>query len=355
MLRLKPEYFPTAIEIGSSSLKLLQLAKFKSSYKILKADYASLGRDKGVPVSIIPEDSLEKLVKENRVKGEVAVSIPLSGINTYSYTLPDMPAGEVEPALTWKIKQNLPPGVKFDDISFDYVCASPQEAGNKDIYVLVFVTSKKTVLDMAKFFKGLSLDLVSIEPQPYAVIEALSLSKNISEKETVLVLRIGASNSSIIIVSGGHPYLITPLGASGNGFTGILAGYYQFDWEKAEALKIEEGLGECPALSSQMENMLIDIEHAIKDFSHKFVKSKAPEIERLILCGGAAALKNLDKFLADKLEIPVNVFDPLAFFVSHSENGLNPVVQQNSIAFTGALGLATKFINGGIDFEIKAG
>lgn len=353
MLRIKPKYLPTAIEIGSNSLKLLQLGKFMSSYKVVKADYVALGSDKDASTPIL-KASLEKLVKDNQIKGEVVTSIPLNRINTYTCFLPSMPADEIESAIIWKIKQNLTPGLSFDDISFDYVCCSSQRDGNKDNHVLVFMIDKKIVLDMINLFKDLSLDLISVEPQPYAIIEVLSLFKNISEQETVLVLQLGANNSSIIIVSSGHVYLIMPLAVSGNGFTKALASYYQFGWTKAEALKIKEGLGECPMLSSQLENLIIDIEHTFKYFSQQLVKSKAPTIERLILCGGAAALKNLDKFLTNKLKVPVNVFDPVDFFVSHSEYEVSPIVKNHSTAFASALGLAAKFINGGLGFEIKA-
>lgn len=354
-MRIKPEYLPTAIEIGSNSLKLLQLAKFKSTYKVVKADYVSLGRDRG------SAGSLEKLVKDNQIKGEVAASIPLNKANAYTYILPDMPADEIEPAIIWKIKQNLPPGLGFDDISFDYTCSNPQGNGNKELCALVFVVSKQMASDMVKLFKDLSLDLVSIEPKPYAVIESLFSFKNISELETVLVLQLGASDSSIIIVSGGHPYLVMPLTATGNGFTGTLVNYYQLDWAKAEEFKIREGLGNLqlneaqsvsgpgcfPALSSQLENLIIDIEHTFKYFSNQLIKSRAPALERLVLCGGSAVLKNLDKFLADKLKVPVDIFDPVDFFVSHSEHEASPAIISHSSAFTGVLGLASRFTNGG--------
>lgn len=352
MLRKTKENLPTAIEIGSSSLKLLQLSKLRSSFKIAKADYVSLKRDKDNS-SLIPKDSLEKLVKDNQVTGAVVTSIPLDRINACTYILPNMPVDEIEPALIWKIKQNLEAGVKFDDISFDYVCSSPQNNGNKDIYALVFKIDKKTILDTVKLFKSLSLDLISVEPKAYAIIEALSLFKNISEQETALALQLGANSSSIIIVTSGLPSLIMPLAATGNGFTEALSGCYQLDWAKAEALKIKEGLGECPGLSSQLENLVIDIEHTFKYFTQQLVKSKAPQIDRLILCGGSAALKNLDKFLTDKLNVPVNVFNPVDFFVSQSEYKVSQLVRDNSCAFAGVLGLAAKFIDGGLGLEIK--
>lgn len=356
-MRVKAKYLPAAIEISANSLKLLQLARINSSLKIVKAGYASLKQDKG-PLELSLKQSLERLVKKNEIKGDVVTSIPLNKISTFNYILPNMPLDEIESALLWKVRQNLTPGVSLEDISFDYCFSGPAE-DNKEIYALVFMAAKKISLDMIKLFKELSLDLIMIEPQPYAIIEALSLLKKISAEETVLALQLGSSSSSIMIISSGYPYLITPLGVSGNGFTDTLASYYHLDWGKAEALKIKEGLGplqlketqnegeekSCfPALSSQLENLIIDIEHTFKYFSHQLIKSKVSAFDRLVLCGGGGALKNLDKFLTDKLGVPVVVFDPLDFFISHSEHEVSPDLKNHSAAFAGVLGLAARFI-----------
>lgn len=357
LLRARTKYFPAAIEIGANSLKLLQLAKIKYSYKIAKADYIALERDKGAPASAL-KHSLKKLVKKNKIKGEAVTSLPLEKISPYTYTIPNMPLDEIQSALLWKVRQNLVEGVSFDDISFDYIHNSIKPDDNKDIHALVFILAKKIALDTVKLFKDVSLNLISIAPQPYAIIKLLFLLKNISEQETVLVIQLGAGSSSITIVSCGYPYLMIPLAVSGNGFTQSLSGYYQYDWAKAEALKIKEGLGELqlkkaqnaqetgcfPMLSSQLENLILDIERAFQHFSQHLAKSKVSAFGRVILCGGTARLKNLDKFLSDKLKVPVVVFDPVNFFVSHLEYKANPDVLANSTAFAGVLGLSTDFI-----------
>lgn len=361
-MRVKAEYLPAAIEISTNSLKLLQLARINSSLKIVKAGYVGLSQDKG-SVELSLKQSLESLVKKNEIKGEVVTSLPLNKVSTFNYILPNMPSDEIESALLWKVRQNLAPGLSLDDISFDYCFSYPAE-DNKEIYALVFMVAKKISSDMVKFFKELSLDLIIIEPKAYAIIEALSLLKKISDEETVLVLQLGSSSSSITVISSGYPYLITPLGVSGNGFTEALASYYQLDWANAEALKINEGLGplqlkerknegeekSCfPVLSSQLETLIIDIEHAFKYFSHQLIKSKVSAFDRLVLCGGGGALKNLDKFLSDKLAVPVVVFDPIDFFISRSEHEISPDLKNHSTAFASVLGLATRFLeNGGL-------
>lgn len=354
MSRNKLEYLPAAIEISGNSLKLLQLAKLKSSYKVIKADYIPLEHSPD-PSGAALKRALDKLIKDNRIKGEAVTSIPLSKISVSSYALPNMPQEEVESALLWKVKQNLAPGTNFEDIYFDYAC-SPSAEESREIYALVFMAPKKIVSDTVKFFKALSLDLIAIDPQPYAVIELLFSLKEISEQETALVVQLGSSSSSVTVVSAGHPYLMAPLGVSGNGFTEALAGYYQLDWQQAEELKKKEGLGQlklgegqgasetnCFAvLSSQLENMVIDIEHTFKYFSHQLVKSKASAVERVILCGGTSGLKNLDKFLSDRLGVPVFIFDPIDFFMANSEIELGPLVKIHSTSFASVLGLGLR-------------
>ncbi len=354
MSRTKLEYLPAAIEISANSLKLLQLAKLKSGYKIIKADYIPIEHNQDAS-GVALRRALDKLIKEHRIKGEVITSIPLSKISVSSYSLPNMPPEEIESALLWKVKQNLTPGMNFEEIYFDYVCSAATEE-SREIYALVFIAPKKIVLDTIKFFKASSLNLIAIDPQPYAGVELLFSLKEISGQGTVLVVQLGSSSSSVTVISSGHPYLMAALGVSGNGFTEALAGYYQLDWQKAEELKKKEGLGELKleetqgssepncftVLSSQLENLVIDIEHTFKYFSHQLVKSKVFAVDRVILCGGSSNLKNLDKFLSDRLGVPVLVFDPIDFFMANSENELSPLVKINSTSFASVLGLALR-------------
>lgn len=368
-LSVKPAYYPAAIEVSSSAIKLLQIAKIQKRYEIVKGDYLPLERGAHTFRQTLKE-SLEKLVKNNQLKGEVLTSVPLNKIQTQSYILPEMPLDEIESAILWKIKEAIPQDVDFSDVSFDYIYAGHAEDDNvkKDRHVLVFIVNKEVTMDIIDLFKGLSLEVIAIAPKPYAIAELLVLLKKLSREETVLVLQLGASQSSVTIMHSGYPCLIRPLTVSGNGFTETIAGYYQLDWEKAENLKREEGLGHwdeplketqnknephCfPALSSQLESMVVDIEHTFKYFSHQLIKSKVTAFDRIVVCGGTSGLKNLDKFLMNRLGVAVDVFNPLDALNSLSKTkGLNTAVKEHSAEFAGALGLATRFI----EDEIKTG
>jgi len=346
----KSEYYPAAVEISSSSLKLLQVTKTPQGYKIAKAAYLPLKINPQAQISEL-KDSLQKLTQDHQISGEVVSSLPISKIQTFTYILPSMPEGEIEQAIAWKLKQNPPAGTTFEAISFDYVpCLSPKAGiSAKDMKVLVFAVAKDLILERFRFFQDLSLELIAVEPKPYAALHALFWLGKIRQEETVLVLQIGASHSSISIVNSGTPYLIRPLSVSGNTFTEAIVNYHQLDWKEAELAKRRDGVrpesNSAAALSSQLENLIVDIEHTFKYFSHQIMKSQVASFDRILLCSGGAGLNNLSTFLAERLVVPVDLFNPFTQLSLLEGKEFAPLVKENYISFASALGLATRYID----------
>jgi type IV pilus assembly protein PilM len=354
----RPQYCTPAIEVGTNSLKLLQVAVTSAGYEITKCAY--------VPLSFRPGQSqyygeikslLHRLIEENKISGEVVTSLPMDKIQTLTYILPTMPASEVEQAVAWKLKQNPPSGIAFANLSFDYVpCTFSKDEVNQNM--LVFVAYRDAVMERFRLFKEISLDLIAVEPKPYAALRALLWFNKISKEETVLVLQLGAGQSSIIVAHAGQPYLIRPLAVSGNTFTEAIANYHRFDWQKAEEIKKKEGLkGFNPflkdnqalkdsycwiPLSSQLENLIIDVEHAFGYFSRQLMKSQVTAFSRIVLCGGSSRLDNLAVFLADRLAVPVDIFNPLTAVNPGLKQKLGPKVEENSASFASILGMAVR-------------
>ena len=337
------KYYPPAIEISSSAIKLLQLCQTRHNvYE--PARFAYLPFEQRVVSAAVIRGALEKLVWENSLSGEVVSSLSMAELQTFTYIFPDMPASEIEPAVIWKLKQNPPAGIEFGNLAFDYV--SSASVLTKGLCVLVFAVSREAVIERSKLFREFSLSLISLEPKPYAVLQALFWSKSIAKDETVLVLQIGAQQSVVSVIYNGFPCLIRSLNVCGNTLTDSLAKQNQLDWQQAEDLKKMPGSAALaigsqttafwlaasgPALSSQLESLSLDIEHSFKYFSHQLIKSPLVSFRRLILCGGAAQLAGLDKFLAQRLAVNVEVF--------HS-----PLISENVSDFTSALGLAVRHI-----------
>ena len=331
MTKFNPPIYPAAVEIGGASIKLLQLKKAaQGPCEVFKKAYLPLNNTK---------DSLAALIRDNQIHGSIVTSLPLSKIHSFTFIFPNMPEKDIEQAVLWKLKQNLPAGLALGGISFDYLWSLfSGDNLNSGRVVLVFAVPKETVLERIGLFDKLPVKVIAVEPGPYAALRALHFLKKISPQETTLILTLGSSESSMAIAHRGSMCLIRPLTVvSGNGLTQAIANYHKIDFLKAEGIKRNEGLKDSgslcrPAVSSQLEGLIVDLEHTFKFFSHQLMKSQGPSsYDRAILCGGPAAMAGLDKFLAEKLGVPVEVFNPLGG------------AEENAHSFAAAMGMAIRY------------
>ena len=352
----RAKYYPPAIDVGSTSIKLLQLAKTSRGYEIAKIAFSPL--EKSAKTLVDLKAPLKSLVKENKLRGEIVGVLPLSLMQVYNFFLPEMPEAEIEQAVIWKLKQNPPQGMPFGSFSFDFIYFGQSESSlTNEIRVILFVASKVTVMERINFFKEVSLELVAMEPEPYAIFSSLMWLGKIKLEETVIVLQLGAKESSILIIHSGQPFLMRNLASTGNAMTEAVASFNHCDWSKAEAIKKQEGIknwktdglpeGGMPsgsALSGPLENLVLDVDQSFKLFSQQLKKKQMVSFHRLSLCGGASSLLNLDKFLADRLEVPVDVFNPLDSPNYYSQQEMHPLIIANSSRFPSALGSAVRNI-----------
>ena len=334
---------PVVVEIDPSCIKLAQLAPDNEGQKITKIVYHPLAENENTPQQLKP--ILEKILRANRLRGRAIVLLPMSSMRVFSCALPSMPEPEIDQAITWKLKQSLPADVAFDSVSSDYIWQYYSRNNSaKEIRGLVFCAQRSLGQEQVQFYRKLPLELTAIQPHPYCVFLLLDWLEMIPQEENVLIISIGKDESAAIMVQGGWPCLIRQLGVSGNGFTSAIAAYHRMDRQKAEELKLNEGLvcseGDSlcmAALSGQLESLVVELEHA-----SRFMPGGGENTSfgRIILCGQAAALRGLDKFLSEKLSAQAALFDPLAYDRLHLGVKADPYVADNCYDFAAVLGAA---------------
>jgi|GEM_PF-1448914 len=334
---------PVVVEIDPSCIKLAQLAPDKEGLQITSIVYHPLAENENTPQQLKP--ILEKILRANHLRGRGIVLLPMNSMRVFSCALPSMPEAEIDQAITWKLKQSLPADVAIESISSDYIWQYYSSNNSaKEIRGLVFYTQRSLGQEQVQFYRKLPLELTAIQPHPYCVFLLLDWLEMIPQEENVLIISIGRDESAAIMVQGGWPCLIRPLGVSGNGFTSAIAAYHRMDRQKAEELKLNEGLvcseGDSlcmVALSGQLESLVVELEHA-----SRFMPGGGENISfaRIILCGQAAALHGLDKFLSQKLSAQAALFDPLAYDRLHLGIKADPYVADNCYDFAAVLGAA---------------
>ncbi|MCS6948842.1 MAG: type IV pilus assembly protein PilM [Armatimonadota bacterium] len=105
--------------------------------------------------------------------------------------------------------------------------------------------------------------------------------------------------------------------------------------EETDPLRIEVFEAIAPVLG----DFLAEVRRSIE-----FYRGRVPgaQVDEIVLCGGTARMKNMDRFLTQELGIPVSVADPL----THQENLVRrytmPYLQEVAPLMTVAIGLAVR-------------
>ena len=311
---------PAAIDIGTSAVKLLQLAEGAKGRLEVSC------RDKE-PYSAGIKEALKKILSRNKISSDVVSSISARDVQIYNLTFPQMSEAELGDAIRWKITQLRPFGLNTEEIIYSHIKWQRLNGPNATQQrILLVCAPRKVVQERISLLSGEGLRPVAIEVGPVSLV-------NLADKDEVTIwLDIGANESTLVIARGDALYFCRPLALTSQHMTSQISHHCGVAEKEAEELKKEYGLefwspdkkisvfleegqaGREPqdeaslvyhGLISSLENLVVDIEHSFKYFSYQVTQSQITKFDRVALSGGGSALKNLDRFLSVRLGVPV--------------------------------------------------
>ncbi len=333
---------PAAVDMGTSSIKLLQLAEsLKGELEIIALDK----EEYSLPLSDSPilnqKQALKKLLERNQISQRVITCLSAKEIRVYNLNFPAMSETELVEALHWKIAQLKPFGLGIEKIKYGFIkydslfAAGPSSNQHK---LLVVCAPSETIEKKISFFQEMELRLVGIEVAALSLVNLTALKGSNLKKEGVLMwIDLGGQESSLIISRAGFIYFLRNLSLTSKQITQQIARNLQIDDKEAEKAKQQWGLSQWSAdkkaaeifpplveslpkaqdksaaifqiMASSLENMVVDIEHSFKYFSYQVTQSQITKFDRIILSGGGANLKNLERFLSTRLAASVEKID----------------------------------------------
>lgn len=356
--------FPFGLDIGTNSIKILQLACDQGGeIKIINLAIEELPKEAqgGNPEArkrILPE-ILKKLVNEKGLKGDCFVIAPYPSFKVDLIRLPQMPASEIDKALRWEIRQTVQ--VDLNEISLDYLVLEGQKEkflGNQ-IGVLAVYAPKRDVFEHLSLLESVSLNPLAIDIEPLADLAVLDYIRKAVSDEVTLFLDFGAGKTSLSIICDNELISTRFLNITGNSLTKTVSEYCNISWEEAENLKKTFGLAASSteqtiagssdkaiqarnAILPLLENMAQDIEQTFKYFSYQVTQSQITRFEKVILSGGSSRLLGLPVFLRNRFKIDVEMINSLAGFESLGES---IITNDLSCRLNVALGLALRGID----------
>ena len=356
------------LDIGSHSIKLVGLKMTSKGPFLTCLGMKEIppGRDKE-DVNIVAE-TLKSLLSEVGLKTKkVNLTISGSGVHIKQISIPSLPKAELKEAARWEIKDSLPYPVETAQIDF-HILNEYVEDNVKKLDLMVVACPKLLAERTLSIAEEAGLQPAHLDVGPLAIWNTLLAWDGIKKEETVALIDMGAEKTGIYIFKNGILQFsreITPAGAD---ITRAIAEGIgsaeeaQLIYERAEKIKQEMGIPSEPSQEALrqaqddlqqaknttlsklsflvrpvLEKLTAEIGRSLDYYRSQFNEER---IDRILLTGGGANLKNIVSYLGKELRLPVEHFNPLRKILFDSKKIDVQILDQMGSIFTIAAGMA---------------
>ncbi|MCB9555679.1 MAG: type IV pilus assembly protein PilM [Deltaproteobacteria bacterium] len=303
------------LDIGSSAIKIVQLKSSRGGLQLVNFGIEPVPPQSIVDGSIMNTsalaDAIASLVNQLKIRQkEVAIAIAGHSVIIKKIAVPSMTKEELEEQIHWEAEHHIP--FAKDDVEIDYqVLDGSGPSGQMD--VLLVAAKKETVTDYSDVARDAQLNPVCVDVAAFTM-------QNVYEQafgkatETVALLNIGASISTINVLSEGVSAFTRDVTIGGNTFTEEIQKQLNVGYEEAEAYKCGGTAGDevipqevDQILSQQAEVMAGEFQ---RSFDFYLATTASGQIDRIFLSGGSARVPALRQAIEARARIPVEMLDP---------------------------------------------
>src|SRR6478672_2633740 len=301
------------LDLGSSAVKVTQVRKKGSGFQLLNFGIEPIPPDTIVDGAILNHsgvvDAVRALFDRLKIKQkEVALAISGNALIIKKIFVPAMTPDELEEQVPWEAEHHIP--FNRNDVEIDYEALGGKNAQGQ-MELLLVAAKKEVVADYAAVAREASLNPVVVDVAAFAVQNGFEASYGKSS-ETVALINIGASLSTINILSNGTSAFTRDVTTGGNSFTDDIKRHLGVSHEEAEAMKVAFSDGDA---TQDLGRILANTSNAMAGEFQKsidFFLSSHPDmsIGRIYLAGGSARVPPLLQAIEGRARVPVELMDP---------------------------------------------
>src|SRR5437867_9459751 len=311
-----------AVDFGAGSLKLAEFEVNETGgLRLRQYGMQALGAE-GAQESTREATilkALQAMITEKGIKAKT-VNVCAPGFHVFSkfVKLPPVDAGKVTQIIQYEAQQNVP--FPLEEVVWDYQILGSTPAGELEVLLVAIKADVVEGLFRTAEAAGLRVQLVDVSPAALCIAFRYNYG---GVDGCTMLLDIGAKTSNLLFFEKGKVYS-RGINIGANSITQDFAAEAKLSFAEAERLKIEEGfvsLGgayEEPdnpnqAAISKIARQVMTRLHIQVNQTIQFYRGQqgggAPQ--RLFISGGEAIMPYTAQFFPEKLNLPVDYFNPL--------------------------------------------
>ncbi|HYA90330.1 MAG TPA: type IV pilus assembly protein PilM [Thermodesulfobacteriota bacterium] len=304
------------LDIGSSSIKMVELREDRSGYKLQNLAISPLPPEAIVDGALMDSatiiDTIRDVIAASKTKSkDVVTSVSGHSVIVKKISLPVMTEAELEESIQWEAERYIP--FDINDVNIDFqICGATQE--NTEVMDVVLVAAKKDMInDYVSVIMESGLNPVIIDLDSFALENMLAINYEIGDGETVAVANVGANVTNIDIIRNNTSAFTRDIFRGGNQMTEEIQRQLHVDHEEAEKIKVgtKIDLSSQPVIQNVLktatESLAAEVGNSFEFFQSTNTYEK---ISRLYLSGGGSKIKDFDIVLQQQIGIPVEVVNP---------------------------------------------
>jgi type IV pilus assembly protein PilM len=305
------------LDIGSSSIKAVELSKSKKGYQLTSFSYESLGPDAVVDGAIMDGRSVAESIKRTFLMGQFKPKAVATGVSGHSVivkrvVVPAATPSEVQTSIQLDAEQYIP--FDISEVNLDYQVVGPgiTPADEPGMEVVLVAAKKDKIQNHTNVISSAGQNPEVVDIDSFALQNVFEANYTVRPDETVALLNIGASLMNINITKGGMPLFIRDVSVGGNQYTDILQKELQLNFQEAEDLKLGKTGGSevemvQPLLESITSMLIMEVQKTF-DFFRETYPSET--ISRVLISGGTSHMPGLAERIQAAFSYPTEVLDP---------------------------------------------
>ena len=304
------------VDVGSKSIKIVELAKERGSFRLRASGI--VGYSGATPDKLKSDkemtplaQSLRKLHKEAKISGkEVVIALPESQVYTRTIKFPMLTDVEVASAVRWEAEQYIP--IPLNEAVIQHQIIERRENTTPpEVLVLLVAAPRSLVEAYQRLVQLAGLTLTAAETELMALVRSLAPAEG-----TSLIVDFGARSTNIAIANNGQLTFSRSISTAGDAFTRAIAQSLGIEQQQAEEYKRTYGLsqtkleGKVKKALDTIFRMVIDELRKAMQFYQGEEKGEVPR--SLILSGGTAGLPDAVSLLTKELGLEVVIGNPFS-------------------------------------------
>jgi type IV pilus assembly protein PilM len=327
------------LDIGSSSVKAVELKQTKQGYELVSFGLEPLAQDTVVDGAIMDAPSVAEKISaifetQDIKSKDVATSVSGHSVIVKRVTMPVMSEEELYDHIQSEASQHIPFDIADVNLSHQLL-----DSSDNQMDVLLVAVKKDKILNHTNVLAQAGKSPVIVDIDAFALQNCFEVNYEPDPGQVVALLNIGASVMNINIVRGWTPLFTRDVSVGGNQYTDALQKELDLGYDDAERLKMggsRPGVTDeqrAQILRSVSDILILEIQ---KTFDFFRATASGENIRRIYVAGGTARVPGLLDLLREEFAMAVEELYPFRKIVinpgRHDESQLRELAPRFAIA-----------------------